>query len=102
MTLCARPGAYGPRSRVVNRRPQLQLRSGPEQVGDAGRDRPLKSRLVTATKSISAFPHFADLSRTSREVREVPQADMKEADAPVGGVRAITLHALWATNRSGP
>jgi hypothetical protein len=36
----------------------------------------IKSRLVTATRSMSALAHFADSSQTSREVREVPLADI--------------------------
>ena len=33
-----------------------------------------KSRLVPATRSMSALAHFADSSQTSPEVREVPEA----------------------------
>src|SRR5262249_11210740 len=44
----------------------------------------IKSRLVTATWSMSALAHFADSSRTSPEVREVPILLQNSA---IGGAR---------------
>jgi len=51
----------------------------------------MKSQWATATGSISALAHFADLSRTSSEVGEVPQADIADRQPP--RLRETTLRA---------